>query len=95
MPNDQGIPVYPAVQFFPKKNGAAAILPGMDRVIAAASHLHPRELFGILASHQAWLATDIQRTRTPFAALAAGEADSVVAMLVRTLTPDDLDAPLT
>ncbi len=93
MPDDDGVLVYPAIQFMPGTQGEAAILPGMARVIAAAGHLHPREVFGLLASHQGWLATKRERARTPFAALAAGDADAVIAMLAHILTPDDLDAP--
>lgn len=52
-----------------------------------------RAEFGILVSHQSWLATDRERTRTPFGALVAGEADALVERLARVLTPDDLDAP--
>ena len=95
MPDDRGTTVYPAAQFAPGKQDAAAILPGLERVIAVAGeHLHPRELFGILATHQAMLATSQERSRTGFAALVDGDADAVVAMLVHVTTEDDHDAPV-
>ena len=92
--DDSRCMVHPAIQYMPNRAGAAAILPGLDRVLATiGDYLQPQEIFGLLASHQVWLATGTERARTGFAALAHGDADRVVEMARYVVTPADLGAP--
>lgn len=87
---------YPVVQFAPAPTDLEPPAPllGLSEVLTTAGDaLTPEELVAVLASPQEMLTAADGRPRTGFEALAAGDADRVVALLRHVVTPADDGAP--
>lgn len=87
---------YPLAQF--KRPEADTGLPRPYEVIRqindiVGARLSPEELVGLLASPQAMLVGSDGTNSSPFAAIAAGEVEGVLALVRWVVTPADEGAP--